>query len=55
MQKHKENDKILDKILGKDRKISFWLGHVTNPQSPFYIDLTENLPTPLEIANVIIV
>lgn len=53
MQKHKENDEILDTILGKDRKNSFWLGHVTNPQSPFYIDFTENLPTPLEIANII--
>lgn len=53
MQKHKENDKILDTILGEDRKKSFWLGHVTNPQSPFYIDFTENLPTPLEIANEI--
>lgn len=51
MQKHKENDKILDKILGKDRKTSFWLGHVTNPESPFYIDLTENLPTPIDVAN----
>lgn len=53
MQKHKENDEILDKILGKDRKTSFWLGHVTNPESPFYIDFTENLPTPIEIANEI--
>lgn len=53
MQKHKENDKILDTILGKDRKGSFWLGHVTNPESPFYIDFTENLPTPLEIADII--
>lgn len=50
MQKYKENDEIVNKILGTDRKTSFWLGHVTNPESPFYIDLTENLPTPLEIA-----
>lgn len=51
MQKHKENDEILDTILGKDRKNSFWLGHVTNPQSPFYIDVTENLPTAQEVAD----
>ena len=51
MQKHKENDKILDDILGKDRKKSFWMGHVTNPQSPFYIDFTKNLPTAVQIAN----
>ena len=53
MQKHKENDDILDKILGKDRKNSFWLGHVTNPNSPFYIDFTKGLPTAVEIANEI--
>lgn len=53
MQKHKENSEILDTILGKDRKGSFWLGHVTNPDSPFYIDLTEGLPSPTEIANII--
>lgn len=53
MQKHKENDEILDTILGKDRKNSFWLGHVTNPDSPFYIDLTEGLPTAIEAANEI--
>lgn len=51
IQKHKENNQILDTILGKDRKNSFWRGHVTNPESPFYIDFTENLPTPVEIAN----
>lgn len=53
MQKHKENDEILDEILGKDRKKSFWLGHVTNPESPFYIDLTKGLPSPIEVANEI--
>jgi len=53
MQKYSENDKILDTILGKDRKNSFWLGHVTNPQSPFYIDLTKNMPTSLELADII--
>ena len=53
MQKYKENDEILDKILGKDRKKSFWLGHVSNPDSPFYIDFTKGLPTAIEIANEI--
>ena len=53
MQKHKENDKILDELLGKDRKKSFWLGHVTNPESPFYIDYTEGLPNAVEIADEI--
>lgn len=50
MQKYKENDEILNDILGKDRRKSFWLGHVTNPESPFYIDLTKGLPTAKEIA-----
>ena len=53
MQKYKENDEILDKILGKDRKNSFWLGHVTNPDSPFYIDFTKGLLTAIEIADEI--
>lgn len=53
MKKHKENSEILDTILGKDRKGSFWLGHVTNPDSPFYIDFTKGLPSPTEIANII--
>lgn len=53
MQKHRENDEILDTILGKDRKKSFWLGHVTNPNSPFYIDFTKGLPTAQEIADEI--
>lgn len=53
MQKHKENDDILDNILGKDRKKSFWHGSVTNPESPFYIDFTKNLPTAIEIADEI--
>lgn len=51
MQKYRENDEILDNILGKDRKKSFWLGHVTNPESPFYIDLTKGLPTCEQIAS----
>ena len=53
MQIHKENKKALDEILGKDREKSFWLGHVTNPNSPFYIDFTSNLPSPIQIANEI--
>lgn len=53
MQIHPENSEILDDILGKDRKNSFWLGHVTNPESPFYIDFTKGLPTAVEIANEI--
>lgn len=51
MQKYRENDNILDNVLGKDRKKSFWLGHVTNPESPFYIDFTKELPTAIEIAS----
>ena len=50
MQKHEENNEIVDSILGKDRKTSFWLGHVTNPNSPFYIDFTSGMPTAEEIA-----
>lgn len=53
MQKHEENNEILNEILGKDRKKSFWHGHVMNPKSPFYIDLTEDLPTVKEIADII--
>ena len=53
MQIHEENKDIVDTILGKDRKKSFWLGHVTNPESPFYIDYTKGLPTAVEIANEI--
>jgi len=53
MQKYKENDLILEEILGKDRKNSFWLGYVTNPVSPFFIDFTKGLPTAIEIANEI--
>lgn len=53
MLKHEENNEILDKILGKDRNISFWRGHVTNPESPFFIDFTKDLPTPEIIANEI--
>lgn len=53
MQIYEENKEIVDTILGKDRKKSFWLGHVTNPESPFYIDYTKGLPTAVEIANEI--
>ena len=44
MLSHKENNEILDKLLGKNREISFWRGHVTNPESPFYIDYTKGVP-----------
>ena len=53
MMKHEENNKILDEILGKDRKISFWRGHITNPDSPFFIDFTKGVPSPEEIAKEI--
>ena len=53
MKKYEENTEILDKLFGKDRKISFWRGHITNPESPFFIDFTKNLPTPEEAANEI--
>ena len=41
MMSYRENDKILDELLGKNREISFWRGHVTNPESPFFIDFTK--------------
>ena len=44
MLSHIENNEILDKLLGKNREISFWRGHVTNPESPFYIDYTKGVP-----------
>lgn len=53
MEKHEENKEILDELLGKDRKISFWRGHITNPESPFFIDFTKGVPTPQEVANEI--
>lgn len=53
MQKYKENNEILDKLFGKDRKISFWRGHVTNPDSPFYIDITKGMPTAVEVVKEI--
>lgn len=53
MMKYEENNEILDELLGKDRKISFWRGHITNPQSPFFIDFAKGMPTPEEIAKEI--
>lgn len=53
MKKYEENTEKLDQLFGKDRKISFWRGHITNPESPFFIDFTKNLPTPEEAANEI--
>ena len=53
MQKHPENNEILDELLGKNREKSFYRGHVTNPDSPFFIDFTQNLPTPREVADTI--
>ncbi len=53
MLKYEENNEILDKLLGKDRKISFWRGHITNPESPFFIDFTKGVPGPEEIAKEI--
>lgn len=53
MVKYKENDEILDEILGKDRNISFWRGHITNPKSPFFIDFTKGVATPEEVAKEI--
>lgn len=53
MIKYKENNRILDELLGKDRKISFWRGHITNPNSPFFIDFTKGIPDPKEIADEI--
>ncbi len=53
MMKYEENNEILDELLGKDRKISFWRGHITNPDSPFFIDFTKDLPSPKEIAEEI--
>lgn len=40
MMEFKENDEILDKMLGKNRERSFARGYVHNPNTPFYIDMT---------------
>ena len=53
MMKFKENDKILDKMLGKNREKSFARGFVHNLNTPFYIDTTIGLPTAREVANAI--
>lgn len=53
MMSHPENNEILDQLLGKNREISFWRGHVTNPESPFFIDYTANVPSAKEIADEI--
>ena len=53
MMEFKENDEILDKMLGKNREKSFARGYVHNPNSPFFIDETSGLPTATEIANFI--
>ena len=53
MMEFKENDEILDKMLGKNREKSFARGYVHNPNSPFFIDETSGLPTATEIADFI--
>ena len=53
MVKYEENNDIVDEILGKDRKISFWRGHITNPESPFFIDFTKGVPSPEDVAKEI--
>lgn len=53
MMEFKENDEILDKMLGKDREKSFARGYVQNPNTPFFIDMTIGLPTVKEVADAI--
>ena len=53
MMKFKENDKILDAMLGKNREKSFARGFVHNPNTPFFIDMTIGLPTAKEVADAI--
>lgn len=53
MMEFKENDEILNKMLGKNRERSFARGFVQNPNSPFYIDMTIGLPTAIEVADLI--
>ncbi len=53
MMEFKENDEILDKMLGKNREKSFARGYVHNPNSPFFIDETIGLPTAIDVANLI--
>lgn len=53
MMEFKENDEILNEMLGKNRERSFARGFVQNPNSPFYIDMTIGLPTAIEVADLI--
>ena len=53
MIKYKENNKILDDMLGKNREKSFARGYVGNPNTPFYIDNTIGLPKFEEVSDVI--
>ena len=53
MMEFKENDAILDEMLGKNRDKSFARGYVHNPNSPFFIDETIGLPTAIDVANLI--
>ena len=53
MMEFKENDRILDEMLGKNRDKSFARGYVHNPNSPFFIDETIGLPTAIDVANLI--
>lgn len=53
MMEFKENDTILDKMLGKDRTKSFARRYVHNPNTPFFINMTIGLPTTKEVADEI--
>ncbi len=53
MMEFKENDKILDEMLGKNREKSFARGYVHNPNTPFFIDETKGLPSVNEVADLI--
>lgn len=53
MMKFKENDKILDEMLGKNREKSFAREYVQNKNTPFFIDMTKKLPTAKEVADLI--
>ena len=53
MMEFEENSQILDEMLGKNRDKSFARGFVHNPNSPFFIDMTKDLPTAKEVADEI--
>ena len=53
MMEFKENDEILDEMLGKERNKSFARGFVHNPNSLFFIDETIGLPTASNVADLI--